>query len=115
MSPLIHRRTMNGLAWTRCWCSARLSATSLVAAVACNSALGAGCCAAPVPDEAELNAPYVPPMGPEMAVPGLRPYTRGENLAEQASRRPTIVAQISFGIKAPLTLQTVFVLIMHSG
>ena len=42
-------------------------------------------CAAAVPDEAELNAPYVPPVGPEMAVPGLRLYTRGENLAEQVS------------------------------
>ena len=42
-------------------------------------------CTAAVLDEAELNAPYVPPVGPEMAVPGLRLYTRGENLAEQAS------------------------------
>src|SRR5436189_144792 len=48
-------------------------------------------CAAAVPDEAELNAPYVPPVGPEMAVPGLRLYTRGENLAEQVSGSSTQV------------------------
>ena len=44
--------------------------------------------AAPFPDEEEMNAPYSAPVGAEVAGPSLRPYARGENLADQVGVRP---------------------------
>ena len=48
-----------------------------------NSFLGG--LAAPLPDDAELYTPLLAPVRLEAAGPSLRPYTRGENLAEQVS------------------------------
>ncbi len=56
-----------------------------------------------MPDEAELNAPYVPPVGPEVSVPGMWLYTRGENLAEQVSSSPSVPVTVYhkfFGLSA---------------